>query len=70
MNSFGNVVFLLPPTERKLARRIENLRKKIISAEYAVLFNNKKNSPSRYSGLQIPNTLRIMEDKTEIFVLL
>ena len=41
MDSFGKVVFLLPPAERKLGRRIENLCKKITNAKYAVLFNKK-----------------------------
>ena len=41
MDSFGNIVFSLPPTERKLARKIENLEKKIINAKLAVSFNRK-----------------------------
>ena len=41
MDSFGNIVFSLPPTEKKLARKIENLEKKIINAKFAVSFNRK-----------------------------
>ena len=39
MCSFGNAVFPLSPTDRKLVRKIENLKKKIVNAEHAVLFN-------------------------------
>jgi hypothetical protein len=37
--NFGQVIFQLPPTIRRIARRIQSLSKKIINAESAISFN-------------------------------
>jgi hypothetical protein len=38
--NFGQLIFELPATIRRIVRRIESLSKKIINAEAALSFNN------------------------------
>ena len=37
--NFGSLLFQLPPEERKVIRKIENISKKLINANFAVIFN-------------------------------
>ena len=37
---FGSLIFNLHPEERSSVRKIEKISKKLISAQFAVIFNN------------------------------
>jgi hypothetical protein len=38
--NFGQLIFELPPTIRRIVRRVESVSKKIINAEATISFNN------------------------------
>ena len=54
--NFGNILYNLQDEERSSVRKIENISKKLITAQYAVIFNGvfiKENLLPNYANIYI-----------------